>query len=432
MLSLFNDIMLPHVSGVALERALAAFSLLSEPDLNDYWSSSNNLAAQYVKLEGRRNLWWRSRYKDGSSYWICLDPAEYRHTPPEASATVRDLPAQPLNIWCRDILQSALEFAAIQPNGLGDKERLVEIVEARLRQHRNTPPRLPPEVASQVRQALRDSTPANFRNVVFGLYENYLLSYRLDAEFLNQVILLLQLQSAFGTVINEDWLSEPKRYLACFVRRVLQEPTLRTRAVSAAADICNKEFKSGREYLRAALQSDQMADATSSLFHAYHLFSIVRIITTLFDKNGVSLPGLSFIPNVVQEAVVCTMTGITVGALFLIEHPISYPTKISLEFKGVGLDYASAQRQSRSISSEIQPFVTRRFADILAAHALVISSNLDVVKAGVAEMLRLGEGIPGSFERGWIDLALVDAYNRLGRENLARAAAFRVAAQLVV
>jgi hypothetical protein len=144
---------------------------------------------------------------------------------------------------------------------------------------------------------------------------------------------------------------------------------------------------------------------------------------------GISLTKLNFTDVLVEEAMVCSRTGISLGADFFFEEPSDLVDRFD------GDKHVDFWRSARSYANERQPAFTTYFANILAAEALTRSAREDAVQPGINRLLSLDENRPHGdirFETGWINHALLTAYKRIGDEKKARSKAVAIMGSLAV
>lgn len=428
----FGDVAIPGGAAIALERALAAFSVHNEETNDAYWRIAQYTAEQIDDelLSGSR-AWWRFFRKDEGWCWISLDPGEFRTVEPTPPDIVRDLPETSNFVSSRLILEAVVAACETEPFGAYHRT-LLETAQYRLALGAGVEPAFPVALTETIRRAAELPREA-FVDLIHTLYEDYLQGCRVTVDFVTPVIALLQLQAAFEAFLEQDWLADPRLFLPSFVAHIVNDPSRRASAIATAVDICNDEFASARADVQRFLTAKDLHRAPATLLLAYHRFQLVRMIVGAFVIAEYPLTGLAFTDILIEEAAVCAMSGLGLAAMYLPNPPTDYALKILslVEHDPVPI---SVRKAARVKSTEIHPIHPRQFADIHGAHALTLCASDALVSQGIASLEALRDGLPigARFEQGWIDLALLAAYQKRGDAERVSATATRFATSMVI
>lgn len=202
--------------------------------------------------------------------------------------------------------------------------------------------------------------------------------------------------------------------------------------------MANTDYEAGRAQLAMAITADTFGAMTRRLTLTYHHLLTAKTIADLLLQEGGTRPVFHFTPIIIEEALVCTLVGITDGTRFCAQHP---DTEARALLRRHGPSLTALRPAARSRASEIYPSFTRFFADILAAQALTLAAAAETTLAGIAELQRLRGKLSASgglaasfadFEAGWIDTALLKALRSTGATIPAQALAADIAGRLAL
>jgi hypothetical protein len=143
---------------------------------------------------------------------------------------------------------------------------------------------------------------------------------------------------------------------------------------------------------------------------------------------------LEFSPVLAEEALACTLDGISSGARFCALDPEKEAFSLLRRLDPDMWTFRSVRDLARRDASEIRPVFTRCFADILAAQALTLLGNPTHIRAGIARLEEIRHGfhaLETDFERGWIEHALLKAYGKLNDDEAKLRLAAGISARLV-
>ena len=225
-------------------------------------------------------------------------------------------------------------------------------------------------------------------------------------------------------------MNDPRSYLGSFLEAMFRSDEHRPALIALIIGISNLEYEHGRSAVRSAINSNDWQQNTRHLMIGGHRFTVVQLLRVFLERK-MAWPAEMHMPAVLaDEAFVCTRTGLMRGAIFCSNHPDDRAVEL-LRRVDQPPSIGALRRAARSMASEIEPAFTRKFADILAAQALSLASGS--AAEGVIELEELrNDPTIGNFERGWLDLALLNVYKAVGDENKVRQKAVSIAAELVV
>lgn len=429
MAQLFRGIALPQAERIGLERGLAAFSLLQEASLDEHWFRIEALAGLPHARDGAR-VWGRGARPDGH-WWVSIDPGEYRITEPPQPCVVHDLKESGIPSWtCRVLLENVLENYGLVKTPDRDELAMIEVCRRRLSASCAASGKLSDELVRGLREAFATSDAEALGRLLEYINIDYVGGFNASVDYLSPVVAIAQLQGRVGVAVQQDWFEEPLGLLAGLIDGLARSEEHRAKAMQAMSKYCNSEYDDARRYVLAAINSSELAGMSRKLILAYHRYFLVFLIEHGFRRSGNPLSDLDFSPVMAEEAIACTLSGIVHGANFVkdaFEHEADRMNRAG------PLPLDQLRRLARQLSSEVSPVVTRVFADILAAQALSRSEDPSRIREGVEALRRAAQTTaPDSFERGWINLSLMQAHKALGESDAAESAALEIATQLML
>jgi hypothetical protein len=246
-------------------------------------------------------------------------------------------------------------------------------------------------------------------------------------------MLLLQLQWDLNLWIAEPWFDAPREYAEGFCKDVAAKYP--DTFVAVGAQSARIEYDAARKALEAALACDGMTGMTRHLVSALDKFWRAYWIRSKLTKLA-EATRFSFTEQIAEESWVCTLSGLSYGALFFAWEPERVPLDLITDSKRRNVDMEAAAREWGS--SHIHPYFTRSFSEVLAAQALTLSRSAREFSDGIARLEQLRTKFAGvaetdmEFELGWIDLALLKAHKHAHNERAALECAKRIAMRTVL
>lgn len=422
---LFGGVALPDAYFPALHRICVAFNTVDERLINELAYSVEVMVEEYSP-DDRQRIWWHSRDQHGKDTWISINPGEFRTEPPDSPCRIREMPKGAPRQTTRNMLRAAIEALESFPHPGHEGPYLARAKELLSR----SPQGAQPELYTAIQSIPASAEPQEIQSHSDKLYQDFFFSFRNTISDFTDCITLMHIQYAINMHIEQNWSSNPSKYLSSYIKLICTEDSYRERFLQKIIDLAHKRFHSGRKLIGKGLDGS-MEDLSENLMMACHNFLSANTILNLITKFGISPQRIQLNPNVVEEAFVCTWTGIHVGARFCMKHPNTYPLKYHANNGPILKDL---QRAARRDASEIQPIFTRSFAKILAAQALTSSDHKPDIENGLSELERLNknQSHAHNFEQSWIDHALLNAYRRVGDENNAKRMAIQIAAKLTL
>jgi hypothetical protein len=409
-----------------LERVCVAFNLADETLERRATHAVEIMTREHDPNETVR-VWWRIADSDGKPSWISINPGEFRTDPPEQPCVIKDMPQGLPEISLRDLLAGAVGSCSALPPFT---EHESEVLAAAKRLLERTDEHVPISFYETVRSASHMQDAGEYQLLINRLYQTYLAEFQCTVVDFSLVILLFQLQRALNVTIQEDWRDNPAGYLRTFLEHMLQNEQTRASTIETLIPICKMEFESGRRNIAHALDG-KMSAMPRQLAMSFHRFLMVKSMLNSLEKF-VPRERLPVNPVVAEEALVCTRTGIHVGADFSMEHPDS--VALDLQARS-GPRLGAIRRQIQRQTSEIEPTFTRFFGRILAAQALAHSVDQADVQDAILELQQLAKEASSKgdeFEWSWLDHVLMNAYRRVGDMEAVQRFALRISAKLAV
>jgi len=423
---LFGGIVIAEAYFPGLRRICLAFNLMEE-SLSQQRSFDVELMSENHDPDDPRRVWWHRRRPNGHEYWISINPGEFRTDPPDPSDLVRELETGTPRQTLRSQLEKAIDSCEmLRPATEEEEQTLSRAKKLLARKGTGIPQALCDALLSAPETMDQDA----YQKFVFKLYDDFFDNYGATTVDFGLLLLLFQIQRVTAKRIEEDWTKAPAGFLKAFIRSLLADAAHRERNLGLLAEICDSTYELAGDYLTKGLEGP-MRGFDGRLMHAHHHFSNSHFLLQSLLDADVPVDRLPFMPILAEEGFVCTWTGIYMGPGFCTTPPEADPLRLSLN---AGSSWHDARRQARKNASMIVPIVTRFMAEILAAQALTQTDRPESVTKGIAELNRLNAeaGLDFSFERAWIEQALLPAYRRIKDEEAVKRMALRIAGRLVL
>ncbi|MBL8219369.1 MAG: hypothetical protein JNL62_09065 [Bryobacterales bacterium] len=429
---LFGDVLMPRVEYVAMQRILYAMRVMRLDVVQRHRDVSRHAASVPGRM-GASTVWWRVKHPDGPDSFINVDPGEYREEPPTGDVMILDMPEMPPEDDCKQWIQACIDRGRMFFLSTEHGRDLLHMASLFL----EAPEKVEAEAYALIQECIPFAREAegDAAGRAFGrLHEQCLITPRMDAVGFSASMLLLQLQRMTNLWIEQDWWAAPMDYLRGFVRHVAGDRQHVPRLAAVIGEVVEINYLDGREMLNRCLNAGSMEESNVHLLNAHHSFGMAFFLSKIAGDVGLNV-ALPTSATVLEESWVCTMTGLAEGAHLMGCHPNEIPGELLLRRAATGKTMEECARAWGS--NHVVPAVNRRFASILAAHAMTLSMQESEVEQGL-ELLSEHRGslseqpLFTGFETGWIDQAMLGAYRKLGREEDVRRLAVRIAGQLTV
>ena len=273
-----------------------------------------------------------------------------------------------------------------------------------------------------------------FGKILNELYENCLFSFELPVVEFSDLVLLLQLQRSLSAWIEQPWYQNPTGFRNAYLDIVQKDRSKRIEFIRTAIDAGNFEYRTAVSEVRRAFESGPMLSMSQLLMLAHHRFRAAWWFHRESVKMGGAPGEFEFSEISAEEGAVCTLTGISIGAMYCARPQAEHARNILYEGAP---DLSSLRRSARRLATHIQPIFTRDFCDILAAQAMTLSPSTEAVKIGINELNTLHAKLSREvsdceYERSWIDQALLSAYKKVSDDGATSRTATRIAGRLII
>ena len=409
-----------------LDDVCVAVNILGESKTDASIGMSEFMADQHDPHDPQR-LWWTYTNAPARRVWISINPGEFRTKPPEPPCIVKELPPTAPRISSRRMLELGLASAQLLPPATPAERRSVATAERLLK---NDTDGALAELGRACRQALLSPDMPSYQAAIDALYEGLLQDLAWPAVDFSAIVLLVQIQAALNTRIDEDWTSRPGDFVSALVRTLIHDGSSRARALDLLNDIAIGEFDSGRQEVRNAVHGN-MAGMGRALTLAWQRFLTAHLIVKSLIAAGIPAHELPLMPNIADEAAAWTITGIRMRARFAMLHPQAEALDLAAR---ANLNFDDLHREAVTSASELNPTFTRFFAEVLAAQALSLAAEPQAKEQACRELERLRAVVGGerTLEADWIDHALLNVLRSLGRTEQAQAIATSIAVRMML
>jgi len=429
---LFGDVLMPRVEYVAMQRILYAMRVMRLDLVQRHRDWARHTASTPGQV-GSSTVWWRLRHPEGPDTYVNVDPGEYREEPPAGDVIILDMPELPPQDDCRHLIEACIERGRMFFLSSEHGQDLLHVASLFL----EAPEKLEAEAHALIQECIpiaREAEGEVAGRAFAKLHEQCLITPRLDTLEFSAVMLLLQVQRMTNLWIEQDWWVTPMEYLRGFMRHVAGDGQHAARLSAVTAEIVEINYADGREMLNRSLNAGSMEEANVHLLNSNHGFAMAFFLAEIAKEAGLSV-ALPTSATVLEESWVCTMTGLAEGARLMACHPNEIPGELLVRRAATGKPMEECARAWGS--NHVVPAVSRKFASILAAHAMTLSSKESDVKSGLELLVQYRGSMQeqpmySGFESGWLDQVMLGAYKKLGREEDVQRLAVRIAGQLTV
>jgi hypothetical protein len=418
--------------GIALRRIFAALRIADW----DFTRRQHDVLA-YVRdhddLQARRPIWWHVPSTATSSYYFNNDPGEYRLTPPEGDADIRQVPELARSRECERQLEEAIEFGSL----VGFHQEYEDTW-----QTARTFLADPEAVEQDGRERFAALLPSAFSMDAeqFGphlgkLVRECLICPRMNIADFSMAMALLQLQRMTGYRIEDDWVSNPGGHLHGYLEWMSESEETAKKGAAACTEAGVAAYRLGQEHLNAALRGASNASCTLDLILSNYYFSGAFYTLEVARKYGLAVE-LPTSPTVMEESVVCTKTAIHHGAGFMF-WPFEEAAD-QIRDRAVRDRITNDEAARAWGANHVIPTFNRRFAEILAAQAMTLAEDADEIRRGLSRLASLMEECEADlaeetmFEITWVDTARLKAFHKLGDEDGGKRAAARLMGREIV
>lgn len=404
----------------ALDRLSVAFNLIPEEQLNAATALVETAVdyQQHNPSETPR-VWWHVN-RGGHEQWISINPGEYRTTPPQQPCVIREasltLPRTSHRALLQEVFQTCSSHPPVSPFETSVYNRAVRLMRrqgdgdlAGIRQ--------------ELRNARRITKRDDYQSLIQRLYQEYFEELVCPVSTYTHSVLLLQLQATSNAWIEQDWTARPIDFLDSYVAQLLHTPQTARRVL----EVCELEYDDGRKHLRSAL-AGTMKEMPRHLMFVWHRFYGAFRLLKLTERAGLSTASLN--PIVVEEASACTIAGLNLGAWFFFSHPEEEPLA---RLRVTKLSPIALSQKTRASSSETEPKFTRKFSEIISAHAMTLCGEQTVIKKGIETLLKLRNetnSFDAQLENAWMEHALLNGYRELGDRSESERYALMIAVRM--
>jgi hypothetical protein len=418
-LRLLGGIHIPEAYYPALERISVTFNIVPE-DVGDQGVYLAEVLRTPRDPDDPTRVWWHNTDVIGES-WTSVNPGEYRRTPPEPPCIIREVPVGSPSVAQRTILEEAIQTC----RGLPARSMVEDSI---LRRATNLLGRSVDGARAGLRREVCNAhhikDRASYQSLIDRLYSGYFEELALPVNEFTSTILLVQLQAIANAWIEQDWSSDPSGYLDAYVASLLRDRD----TARIVMQVLEYEYDAGQDHVRQALAGSMVAMPRQLMF-AWHRFLGAFMISKIVESNNLKL---AVDPIVVEEAGVCTITGLRIGANFFLDRPDEWALG---RIEDGDLSHKTLKQRARASSSEIHPIFTRLFSDMISAQAMTLSEDRRIVEAGVSELRSLQEStdpLTCELESAWADHALLKAYKFLGDHAKTAQYANMIAARMIM
>jgi len=280
----------------------------------------------------------------------------------------------------------------------------------------------------------RTNPGQEFAKAINELYTECLFGFEMPVSAFSEAIILLQIQRALNGWIEQPWYQNPGAFRAAYVEHVSSDPAKRSQFCSLAIEGGNFEYDAAAKGLQQAFVAGMMSGMGSALMLAHHRYRTALWFHATATKLGAKASDFEYSQISAEEGMVCTLTGISMGALLFARPQSEHARKLLQE---CGPDLSALRRSARKWATHIQPIWTRHFCDIIAAEALIGANTSDSLREGIAALEKQRNEIGSNasdceFEKGWLDQSLLTAYRAADRSDDALKKAAGIAGRLLM
>lgn len=386
-------------------------------------------------------VWWRMpRHISDPEGWepgyVCLDPGEYRSTPPDGPHDViRDAPVSSHPLRLSDLLKTQLQLFDAHADELTDELQLLKQQAEKLLQNLRTNDYS--EALNIFREEtlrLKTNTVVSAQETVDGLYEKCLLSFLMPGTQFAMAMALLQIQMGVNLWVEQDVYSDVRSYLGSFLGDTSKSyPGI----LEGAAKIGNWHFEDGQKCLKGALASVTLNSFYQKLYLAAHHFWAACAIAKDSEKT---MPAgrLNYTTAIAEESYSCVITGVHGN---LVDLALGKPDDVEARL----IDYfeqdneSEAQRFVRELTRPTNPILPKHYARVSMARAMIKAGDpwihnaiklLHSLEEEFHSQVTLFQDSNREFYR--IESGLMVAYRDTGDEERAREYAAKILGRALV